>query len=370
MLNKTLYDFLTTFGAVTFEKEGEAQIVAYCRDHALRLQIDRDRLVSGEYLKTRCPRCRRNSMYVCHTWGVKEEQTNDARWWLVHCFVCESKFDASWRAELRSRYRQWLFDGGQAAPRVVAHGVERPPAETIPMPAGAVPLDQLPAGHRAIQYLVARGFDPSYLAQCYGVCVAEGNVPEHPIAQGRIIVPVLDSAGVQRCWQARYPADGVDPKYYNPRGSRLRDYVYGLPTQQQVLAGMNPPGAPGYFPLPKIITIVEGVPSVWRLGWGACALFGHSCTSAQFERLCSFSSIPIVVAFDGISASGTDTSQDAYAIGQRLRAAGARWVTIAELPPYCQPDGLHRRWQFWSIVLSAAQHQGCWGVIDAIKDRT
>lgn len=150
----------------------------------------------------------------------------------------------------------------------IAGRVVRTRKKNLTPPMGTAAL--LPA-HR--KYLHERRYDPDALAKTWGVA-GTGPVSD-PGWAWRIIIPIHDGAGSRVvAYQGRAIGD-AKPKYkMTPDADCLEDpdgLVYGLHM------------VPG-----NTVIIVEGVPSVWRLGPGTVATFGIDWKRPQINRLRRF----------------------------------------------------------------------------------
>jgi len=145
--------------------------------------------------------------------------------------------------------------------------VEEPKPIVMRLPNGMVPLHELPADHRACQFLRAKynGVTPELLGTVYGA----GYVAEHddiyPAAKDRIIFPVYDR-GQLAGWQGR--AVGAHPKkWFLPPGF------------QKVLYNGDRVG-----PL-QVPIICEGITTSVAAGRSALAIFGKSLAVARCVEL-------------------------------------------------------------------------------------
>jgi len=352
-LNEFLYYRLEKFfGRVLIANQGERARetpgVRQLRDGRMGSSTD-----GGERYCIDCPFCGqrgslridlRQRLYIHHLWGVPDP-AGGSRWGLIHCFKndCEHREDFDNIGTLRKLIYAEI-DNPTRAKLPIGQGAP-PPSEPLPPPP-SYSLTQLLAGHPALQYLLGRGFDPGHLSHWYGVSFCVKAPPNIATAGGRIIIPVFQ-VGQLRGWQARLIGEHPSaPKYYTAPGMKKSQALYGY----------------DYAVCSPVVTIVEGVTSVWRLGAGAVALFGHYASARQIELLLSLPARKFLIAFDGRTlhsdgSTKSDTLESAAKLYHAIRAAG-REVAIIRLPDGTQPDGLGAVNQFWPLAEAQAAEQG------------
>lgn len=191
-----------------------------------------------------------------------------------------------------------------------------------------VPLTDLPEEHPAIQYLVRRGYDPTFLSAIYDVCYCTKAEPENratyvyyarlPAGRKnstacRIIFPIYDENWVCHGWQARcidmedihgdkwlwtdqgdwlqITKGGDDlyvseefpkgfkaiQKYKNAQGSSRNTLLFGLKQAIDFNKG-RPPGK-------KFCVLVEGPLDVCKGGPPCIALLGKSMSPEQAAKI-------------------------------------------------------------------------------------
>jgi DNA primase len=137
--------------------------------------------------------------------------------------------------------------------------------EPIRPPGTVIPLSELPSDHPAREYVAARGFDADALTANFnvGLCISV-DAPKLYTARGRLYIPVTYRQELVG-WQCRAIAPNVEPKYFNAPGMKKSALLYNYDQAQSQ---------------PYVI-VVEGVPSVWRLGKAAVCLFGKTMSYQQ-----------------------------------------------------------------------------------------
>ena len=263
-LNATLHSLLEhKFGTVKIANAGVRASVERFRD-----PIHPGRYVTrsanwGEYYCINCPFCNDvdHKLWVNHMYGAAVDSNTGRRsdTFLAVCY----KNDC-----VRSRRQQFedlVFGPGKPiAQRVpIAAGVTQDTATTIDPPGEIVSLRDLPSFHPAVEYLQSRQFDPTTLAERYGVGVCVNPPPKYDIMRGRIYIPAY-MHGQLLAWQGRVvsPPD-AKPKYYTQGYKSRVLYNYAAAAREPYLI------------------VVEGVPSVWRLAAPAVAIFGKSLSQWQ-----------------------------------------------------------------------------------------
>ena len=148
----------------------------------------------------------------------------------------------------------------------------------LQLPNGIEPLAR---AHR--RYLKQRGFDPEFLQYTWELrsfCV-------HPTLSWRIFIPIHDIQGYVVSWTTRAIGDDVSPRYINAKPNEE-----SFP-QSKLLYGEHKANGS--------IIIVEGPADVWKIGPGAVATLGLTCTPAQIGRMAGY--IHRTVCFDNEPAA-------------------------------------------------------------------
>lgn len=152
------------------------------------------------------------------------------------------------------------------------------------------PKDYGPLLPQHRRYLEGRNYDPDELSETWGVA---GCGPRGGTWAWRVVIPVHNAKGNVVAWQGRHIGT-VEPKYrFTPDEQCLEDpktLLYGLDAVEG-----------------DTVLVVEGVPSVWRIGPGAVATFGIDFKQEQFHLLRRFKRR--FVAFDPEPAAGRRAEQ-------------------------------------------------------------
>jgi len=181
-------------------------------------------------------------------------------------------------------------------------------------PGEIVLLRDLPKNHEARAYVESRGFDPDLLSDNFqiGLC-ATANEPRFEVMRNRLYIPVTFRQSLVG-WQCR-TLGGAMPKYLNAPNMRKSAYLYNFDS-----AASQP-----------FVVVVEGVPSVWRLGCAAVCLFGKSMSMAQQSLISrTWAGKPVFLLLDNDAKAEMDQAKMA------LTQSGMKVVTI-ELPDARDP---------------------------------
>ena len=333
-LNPALYNVLGgMFGRAIIARQGEAlygrpvNTLAESRQFALTS--------SGEYYRVNCPFCSdtRQRLWINHRWGVGPEyMPRERMWWAAYCYNCE--FD--W--EGRQRLRSMVYTPGKFRRKVLIYPGQVYSGELYEIndPGECIPINELPAGHHAAEYLTYRELDLDVMAKDYDVKFCVKALPESHMAQDRIIFPVrMDNKYVG--WQARYAGDlnwkqaGV-PKYYNVRGVPRRQWLYGYDHARAF----------------NFCIIVEGVTDVIAVGPPAVALLGKSMSMPQFQNIFANWS-QVILALDD------DAYYESEMLFHTMQQQGII-VNRVNMPAKTDPASIIRQnpTYFWDMVNAAA----------------
>lgn len=270
-LNPTLYALLKQkFGEVKFANEG---CPAYFNRMPDPMRPGRTIIHAaqwGEYYCVRCPFCNDHSprMWINHLYASevikgRRQYTN-----IVICYN-EQCMRHPGRVE---QLEHIIFGHGQhlkPRPCTLVPVLEPLQQRAIEPPGEIVPLTSLPEDHAALEYIRSRDFSATTLTEIFnvGLCSTVYE-PRFAAARGRLYIPVTRN-GELVGWQARAVNPQSEPKYLNAPGMRKSTMLYNYDRAQ---------GQP-------YVVIVEGVPSVWRLGSQAVALFGKTMSMAQQDLI-------------------------------------------------------------------------------------
>lgn len=269
-INPTLYRLLTQkFGEVKISNEGCHAYVQRMPDPLNPRRTITHATSWGEYYCVNCPFCSdsRARLWINHTYA--SEVVNGVRQ-NTHVAVCynEQCLKVPGRTE---QLEQMIFGhGAHLRPRALPLAPVTAPHEPEPVrpPGTVIPLSELPPDHPAREYVVSRGFSAEELTATFniGLCISVDE-PKLYTARGRLYIPVTYRQELVG-WQCRAILPNVEPKYFNAPGMKKSALLYNYDVAQSQ---------------PYVI-VVEGVPSVWRLGKAAVCLFGKTM-SYQQQRL-------------------------------------------------------------------------------------
>ena len=242
---------------------------------------------SEEYV-VNCPLCndKRHRCHINHAMGTRVEGVKVR--YLAHCFNEDCRGLYEWVMARLEAFREWEQE--TAPPHGIApvavgpgpldiHAVAREAAEKHERLEGVLPLERLPAGHGALEYVRGRGLDPLFLSREFGVgCGSSGAKAR------RLVIPVFFD-GIEVGWTARAVPGMTDmrvcrsespwpydvPKYVNAFGFPKSKFLYNFDRAREH----------------RVIAVAEGVSDVWKIGVWGMALFGKHMSAAQCDLLCS-----------------------------------------------------------------------------------
>jgi hypothetical protein len=267
-LNPLLYSLLERkFGSVSIANLGEPAVVRRMTDPVHPGRTITHSTQWGEYYTVCCPFCDDSNfkLWINHTYGadIDEERGRRQDTYLAICY----RHNCIKRPGVRAQLEHMIFGDGRrflkAAPVLAA------PAEMVSTaiePPGTIELfDSLPEDHPAALYLHDRGFDPLALSRDFGVgvCTMVTN-DKYRIMRGRVYMPVtVNNKLVMFQGRKVGQVSKNDIKYYTAGKKSLALYNHDRAVHQ------------------PLVVVVEGVPSVWRLGAPAVALFGKTLSHWQ-----------------------------------------------------------------------------------------
>lgn len=224
----------------------------------------------GEQYSVCCPDCgdRKFRLYFHHRFGTRvvDERFPGA---LVDLCFCqhEQKKKPKWFSILGDAITNPLVclevgEMSRYAPPVGA------PDSEVPTMGDVTPLRELPRDHQAVQYLIRRGYEPTYLSDIYGACLMNSHPDEKidRMVKGRIGFPFLVD-GKLKCWQARLAYDlakgeKYPPKWYFPPKTKKVAWGYDVAKQY------------------KGVIVCEGILSAVNFGPAAIAIGGKTLVYA------------------------------------------------------------------------------------------
>lgn len=333
-LNPLLFSLLDhKFGDVKIANEGVPAIVNSVRDplHPGRFLRSGS---WGEYYRVCCPFCNDvgHKLWINHTYGAEfDPQTGRRTNTYLACCYKNNCLDAPGR---REQFEDLVFGLNKRRLPKMHINTAAPEAvrRQLDSAGDIVSLSDLPDYHPAIEYLRSRNFEPRILSEQFdiGVCTKPSH-ERYRLMQGRIYIPIVMN-GKLVGWQGR--AVGDDPKtvkYYNAPGTPKSQLLYNYDS------AINQP----------VVVVVEGVPSVWRLGAAAVCAFGKTLSWWQQNAIVAgWTGKPVFVMLDNDAAAETEKTV------HQLADRGANVVPVF-LPDARDPADYTRE-ELYEILTSAA----------------
>lgn len=266
-LNPVLYGLLERkFGVVKIANAGAPAQVETILDPVRGRKIKRA-ASWGEYYTVCCPFCNDVGfkLWINHTYGSSYNETT-ARRNDTHLACCYKNSCL----KTVGRYEQLedlIFGAGPPRVKDMVIRFAAPVAnqKLIEPPGKIVDFATLPDYHPAAEYLAKRNFDPHQLSAEFGVGVCvEPKTTRLGLMRGRIYIPVYFNRQLVG-WQGRAIDDRKLPKYYNSPGMQKSQMLYNYDAAAKEPA----------------VVVVEGVPSVWRIGRAGVCIFGKTLSVWQ-----------------------------------------------------------------------------------------
>lgn len=267
-LNPLLYSLLEhKFGEVKIANEGvSAQVQSFQDPLNPRRQVKRG--TWGEYYRVMCPFCNDcdYKLWVNHTYGADVDPKTGRRT-DTHLATCYKNACLELPGRLE-QFEDLVFGANKRLLPKMAIRVapEAPGPRTVDSAGTIIPIDELPDHHPAVEYLVQRGFDIKELATTFniGVCT-EPSHTRYSVMRGRIYIPIYFNRQLAG-WQGRAAGNtSMGSKYYNAPGTPKSQLIYNYDVAVEQ----------------PVVVIVEGVPSVWRLGAAGACIFGKTMSAWQ-----------------------------------------------------------------------------------------
>jgi hypothetical protein len=335
-INPLLYRLLAhKFGDVKIANEGAPAYVQAMPDplHPGR-QLERASHW-GEYYCVRCPFCADtgNKLWINHLYGADYAFNRRTRTYLAVCYKNGCLSNRGNREQLEDM----IF--GTYRKTTAKFPLKHVSGEFIPQPVeppGAIDLlTTLPADHPAPTYLLSRAFVPAELEANFGVGYCRDVTSDrYAIMRRRLYIPIVQG-GELLSWQGRALGEGVKPKYFNAPNTKKSHLLYNYDA-----AASKP-----------FVVIVEGVPSVWRIGRPAIAPFGKSLSHWQQEKIAkTWADKPIFVLFD------FDAQTDLEHACLQLKNQSLRAIPVT-LPDARDPAD-YARDEIIALICAAGQRAG------------
>ena len=284
-LNPVLYGLLERkFGAVRISNAGVPAVVDTYVDPITGRRVQRS-VTWGEYYAVCCPFCNDagHRLWVNHRYGLNYDEKTGRRTdtYLANCYKNDCMLDPAHREQLEDI----VFGAGKRLFKTMTVRHAEPDARLreVEPPGTIVPLAELSADHPAVVYLQRRQFDPATLTADFnvGLC-ADTSAERFRLMLGRLYIPVIFNRKLVG-WQGRATNERRLPKYYNMPGMQKSHTLYNYDRAAA---------------MPAVI-VVEGVPSVWRIGAAGVCIFGKALSMWQCNTIATtWAGKPIFLMLD------------------------------------------------------------------------
>ena len=285
-LNPNLYALLEhKFGEVKIANAGSAANVQRFADPLRPGRIISQAHWWGEYYCVCCPFCNDvgHKLWINHLYGADYNPKTGRRTdtFLAHCY----KNDCIAQEGRPEQLEDMIFGPGRWANRKmpIRTGSMSIETEELAVPGDILKLPDLPTHHPAVEYLTDRSFDINELSEVFNVGLCVDAVPRYKIMNGRIYIPSFFNSRLV-AWQGRLtrnPTSKQEPKYYTQGRKSQALYNYDVARNE------------------KVVVLVEGAPSVWRLGRAGVAIFGKTLSYWQENTIATtWTGKPVFVVLD------------------------------------------------------------------------
>jgi hypothetical protein len=283
-LNSVLYAQLEhKFGSISIANEGVNAHIQRFADPLRPGKVVENTLTWGEFYCVNCPFCadNRRRLWINHLYGSEYEHQRRKYTHLAVCYNENCTHAAGRLAQLETI----VFGPGRPLfRRVQIKAATAEFVQTAVEPPGEIcALGGLPEFHPAVRYVLGRKFDPIMLARDFniGVCTFVEHKRYRPMLN-RLYIPIVTNNELVG-WQGRAVTDDAAPKYFNAPGTSKSRMLYNLDT-----ARTQP-----------YVVVVEGVPSVWRIGAAAVCLFGKTMSLYQQTTIATtWGRKPVILMLD------------------------------------------------------------------------
>ena len=278
VLNPALFDALVdVFGTVRVSDENAPLKWEWRDDPKTKRRVPRI-VTGGEQYAVCCPVCgdKRFRLAFGHRFLTPLDK-NFAPEPLKHVYKCYNESCDLFRDHKEHRCVTAIRDYlerhkdliGLAVHRTKSRGPAAPVehhSRLCTLPQGFTPLDQLPEGHPALKFIVAKyGFDPNYLAKAYGVGFVGQSTGFMQISN-RIVFPVYEG-GVLVFWQGRTIVPDETSRWYITPGARK--VCYNLDR----------------IPDGDVVVLAEGIPASIASGPTGSAVFGKDLDYRRAQQI-------------------------------------------------------------------------------------
>lgn len=312
-LNAVLYAMLEhKFGEVKIANEGVSAHVQKIADPLRPGRFIERAQTWGEYYCVSCPFCKdtRHRLWINHRYGADFENNRRTDTHLATCYNDNCLASRGRREQLEDM----VFGPGRPLRQKIA--IKAPTTnfvqEAVKAPGEICSIGGLPEFHAAVKYVRSRNFDPLELDRHFqiGVCT-HTDEQRYKIMLGRLYIPITFNRQLVG-WQGRAVGENRNPKYFNCPGTSKSRMLYNFDNASQE----------------PYVVVVEGVPSVWRIGRAAVCLFGKTMSLYQQITISTtWAGKPIVLMLDH------DAQVEMGQATSLLKARGA------DVRPVYLPDG-------------------------------
>jgi hypothetical protein len=271
-LNPVLYGLLERkFGEVRLAKAGVPAVFETLLDPIFGRRIQRA-VEWGEYYAICCPFCNDvgHKLWINHQYGLEYDERTGRRTntHLANCYKNECLQKQAGRYE---QLEDIVFGAGKRLFKTmtIRHAEPDVRLREVEPPGAIMSLADLPDDHPAVTYLSSRRFDSPALTADFdvGLCT-EAKSEQFRLMKDRLYIPVSFNKKLIG-WQGRATNERRVPKYYNMPGMQKGHALYNYDRAAA---------------MPAVI-VVEGVPSVWRLGAAGVCIFGKSLSMWQCNTI-------------------------------------------------------------------------------------
>jgi len=283
-MNSVLYALLEQrFGDVHIANEGVSAHVQRMSDPLRPGRFVERAATWGEYYCVNCPFCKdtRQRLWINHLYGASYERGRRTRTHLATCYN-EDCLATPGRYE---QLEDLIF--GRGRPVITKIAIKAPSTQVVHKavePPGEIcSVAGLPEFHPAARYVRSRNFDPAVLDAEFqiGVCTYVEE-PRYKIMLNRLYIPITFHGDLVS-WQGRAVGEATKLKYFNCPGTSKSRVLYNYDRASEQ----------------PYVVVVEGVPSVWRIGDPAVCIFGKTMSLWQQITLSTtWAGKPIVLLLD------------------------------------------------------------------------
>lgn len=285
-LNPNLYALLEhKFGEVRIANAGSAANIQRFSDPLRPGRVITQAHWWGEYYCVCCPFCNDvgHKLWINHLYGADYDPRTGRRTdtFLAHCY----KNDCVAKEGRAAQLEDLIFGPGKWVNKKMAvrAGDISQATEAVSAPGTILPLSELYDQHPALEYLRSREFDIHELSTVFQIGVCTNATTRYRMMNGRIYIPSFFN-GVLVAYQGRLtrnPVSKQEPKYYTQGHKSRALYNYDNACRE------------------KVVVIVEGAPSVWRLGRAGVSLFGKTLSYWQENTIATtWAGKPVFVVLD------------------------------------------------------------------------